>query len=227
MLATLLAAAPMQAILATSDLTKGVLAMRVTFGNLKGGVAKSTSSVYAALGLAAAGGRVLLVDADATNRTCLRWSTLAPDWPASVTVVSWEVEDLARRVQAMQGYDHVVIDTGPQRPTILRQALLVTDDLVIPVAPSPVELEQLADTFTLAAEVDAVSPTFTQALFVKVRRGTRSSVEARRYLTDHNLPVMDAEVHLLETYSLAYGTVPVDLGEYAEVVKELASEDGA
>ena len=43
--------------------------MRVTYGNLKGGVGKSTSSVYTALGLAAAGGRVLLVDADATSLT--------------------------------------------------------------------------------------------------------------------------------------------------------------
>src|ERR1035441_6013146 len=96
--------------------------MRVTFGNLKGGVGKSTSSVFTALGLAATG-RVLLVDADATNRTCLKWSTLAPDWPSRITVTSWEVTDLARRVQAVAGdYDHVVIDTGPQRPAILRQA---------------------------------------------------------------------------------------------------------
>ncbi len=201
--------------------------MRVTFGNLKGGVGKSTSSVYTALGLAAEGGRVLLVDADATNRTCLKWSTLAADWPAAITVASWEVPDLARRVQAVQGdYDHTVIDTGPQRPAILRQALMVTDDLVVTVAPSPVELEQLPDTFGLAAEVDAVSPTFAQVLFVKVRRGTRSSVEARRYLTEHNLPVMAAEIHLLESYPLAYGTVPADLAEYEAVVKELGAEGG-
>lgn len=203
--------------------------MRVTIGNLKGGVAKSTSSVYIALVLAIAyGGRVLLVDADGTNRTCLKWSSLAKDWPAAVTVVSWEVPDLARRVQAIAAdYDHIVIDTGPQRPAILRQALMVTDDLVVPVAPSPVELEQLPDTFTLAAEVDAISPTFAQVMFAKVRRGTRSSVEARRYLTDHELPVMSAEVHLLESYPLAYGTVPVDLGEYEAVVKELAAASEA
>jgi chromosome partitioning protein len=195
--------------------------MRVTFGNLKGGVGKSTSSVFTALGLAATG-RVLLVDADATNRTCLKWSTLAPDWPSRITVTSWEVTDLARRVQAVAGdYDHVVIDTGPQRPAILRQALMVTDDLVVTVAPSPVELEQLPDTFSLAAEVDGVSPTFAQVLFVKIRRGTRSSVEARRYLLDHGLPVMTSEVRLLESYPLAYGTVPTDLGEYEFVVKEL------
>lgn len=201
--------------------------VRITFGNLKGGVGKSTSSVLTSLVLAAEGGRVLLVDADATNRTCLKWSSLAEDWPSAVTVVSWEVPDLARRVQAVEAdYDHLVIDTGPQRPAILRQALTVTDDLVVTVAPSPVELEQLPDTFTLAAEVDAISPTFAQVLFVKVRRGTRSSIEARSYLTEHSLPVMGAEVHLLEAYSLAYGTVPADLGEYEMVVKELASEGG-
>jgi len=202
--------------------------MQVTYGNLKGGVAKSTSSVYTALVLAAQGGRVLLVDADATNRTGLKWSSLAPDWPASVTVVSWEVPDLARRVQAVEGdYDHIVIDTGPQRPAILRQALMVTSDLVVPVAPSPVELEQLPDTFALAAEIDAISPVFAQVMFAKVRRGTRSSVEARRYLEEHQLPVMDAEIHLLESYPLAYGTVPTDLAEYEAVVKELDSESAA
>jgi chromosome partitioning protein len=201
--------------------------MRVTFGNLKGGVGKSTSSVYVSLSLAAAGGRVLLVDADATNRTCLKWSSLAEDWPASVTVVSWEVPDLARRVQAVAAdYDHIVCDTGPQRPAILRQALMVTDDLVVTAAPSPVELEQLPDTFALAAEVDAISPVFAQVLFVKVRRGTRSAVEARNYLTDHGLPVMTSEIHLLESYPLAYGTVPADLAEYEMAVKELASEGG-
>lgn len=198
--------------------------MRVTFGNLKGGVGKSTSSVYTALGLAANGGRVLLVDADATNRTCLKWSSLAEDWPASVTVVSWEVPDLARRVQAVaDDYTDLVIDTGPQRPAILRQALMVTDDLVVTVAPSPVELEQLPDTFALAAEVDAISPTFAQVLFVKVRRGTRSAIEAREFLVERDLPVMAAEVHLLESYPLAYGTVPADLAEYQAVVGELAA----
>jgi chromosome partitioning protein len=198
--------------------------MRITYGNFKGGVGKSTSSVYTALGLAAGGGRVLLVDADATNRTCLKWSSLAPDWPATVTVVSWEVPDLVRRVQAMaRDYDHIVIDTGPQRPAILRQALMVTDELVVTVAPSPVELEQLPDTFTLAAEIDAISPVFAQVLFVKVRLGTRSSLEARAYLDRLGVPVMDCEIRLREAYLLAYGTVPGDLADYKPVLAELAA----
>jgi chromosome partitioning protein len=199
--------------------------MRVTIGNLKGGVAKSTSAIFISLGLAATGRRVLLVDADATNQTCMRWSSLADDWPASVTVASWETPDLARRVLAVQDdYDATVIDTGPQKPLILRQALAVTDDLIVPVAPSPLELEQLRATIDLAAEVDATSPVYAQVLLVKVRRGTRSSVEARAYLADHDLPVLASEIHLLEAYPLAYGSVPSDLGEYDALITELAAD---
>src|ERR1039457_7121675 len=165
--------------------------MRVTFANLKGGVAKSTSSIYVALGQARKGRTVLLVDADDTNRTCLKWKALADDWPPTVHVPGWEVPDLARSVQAVEHlFDHTVIDTGPQKPAILKQALLVSQDMIIPVAPSPVELEQLPDTFALAAEVDAISPVFARVLLVKVRRGTRSAIEARDWLTTRSLPVM-------------------------------------
>jgi chromosome partitioning protein len=97
----------------------------------------------------------------------------------------------------------------------------VTDELIVPVSPSPAELEQLPDTFALAAEVDAISPVFARVLLVKVRRGTRSAIEARDWLTTRSLPVMDAEVHHWEQYSLSYGTVPPDLAEYADVLAEL------
>lgn len=201
--------------------------MRATIGNFKGGVAKSTSAAYLALGLARAGRRVLLADGDATNRTCLKWKALAADWPQSIAVLAFG-DDLARGVQAVAGdFQDVIVDTSPQDGRVLRQALMVTDELIIPVAPSPIELEQLADTFALAAEVDAMSEVFAQVLLVKVRGGTRSSLEARAYLTDRNLPVMTAEVHLREAYSLAYGTVPAELGEYGPVLAELSAAAAA
>jgi chromosome partitioning protein len=200
--------------------------MKATLGNIKGGVAKTTSSVHLALALAARGERVLLADADVTNRSCLKWKALATDWPAAVVVLGFG-DDLARQVNAMAGdYDSIVIDTSPQHAKVLRQALMVTDDLIVPVAPSPIELEQLGDTFGLAAEVDAVSPVFTQVLLVKVRAGTRSAIEARNYLTEHELPVMEVSVHLREAYSLAYGSAPADFGEYAGVLAELTADAG-
>jgi len=197
--------------------------VKVTVGNLKGGVAKSTTAIYLACGLAVSG-RVLLVDADGTNASVLDWSSNAQDWPAGIVVVPWPVEDLARKVRAVAGdYDHVVIDTGPEQSTLLRQALMVTDEIVVPVSPSPMELRKLGHTFQAAAEADAVSPVTARVLLVKVRAGTRSSVEARDYLHELGLPVMDAQVHLREAYSLAWGTAPDDLAEYGDVLTELAA----
>lgn len=198
--------------------------VRITVGNLKGGVAKSTTAIYLACGLAAAGGRVLLVDADGTNASALDWSSNAEEWPATVVVVPWPVDDLARRVQAVAGdYEHVVIDTGPEQSALLRQALMVTDELVVPVSPSPMELRKLGHTFGAAAEVDAVSPVTARVLLAKVRTGTRSAIEAREFLNHLGLPVMDAQVHLREAYALAWGTCPADLGEYDDVLAELSA----
>lgn len=203
--------------------------MKATIGNKKGGVAKTTTTVHLALGLARQGHRVLIADGDVTNRSCLRWKSLADDWPASVSVMGFG-DDLARSVQAIAGdYDSVLIDTSPQHDRVLRQALMVTDDLIIPVAPSPMELEQLPDTFAVAADVDVTSPVTARVLLVMVTPRTHSLAQARAWLTDpeRSLPVMTAEVHRLEAYKLAYGSVPSSLGQYADVLAELTADNAA
>lgn len=198
--------------------------MRLTVGNLKGGTAKTTSSVYLACGLARSG-RTLLVDADPQG-SALDWSTAAADFP--VTVIPWAVPDLARRIgQVDADYDHVVIDTAPGIGQILRQALLATDLLVVPVAPTPMDLRRLGPTFDLAAEVDAISPVAATAMLARVRKGTRAAVDARDHLVETGRPVLAAETHQWESYSLAWGTTPAALGEYDAVLAELAALLGA
>lgn len=201
--------------------------MRVTLGGLKGGIAKSTSAIYIALGLAAQGERVLLVDADPQAATVLDWSTAAGDaWPERVVVVPWPTPDLAKRVtQVAKDYDSVVIDTGGESDVILGQALMVSDELVIPTAPALAELRRLPATFELAARIDAVSPLSARVLLTKVRAGTNSAREARELLEQQGFPVMAAEVGLRERYAQSFGTVPSDIGEYAQVLAELQAPE--
>jgi chromosome partitioning protein len=210
--------------------------VRITVGNLKGGVGKTTTAVYLALGLAREGARVLLVDADPQAASALDWSSCAADWPASVVTVALPTPDLGRQVQAMAGdYAAVVIDTGGESDTLLAAAFMVTDHLVVPVTPSAVELRRLPATLEVAARVDAVSPILASVLLVKVRPGTRSGGrgeqlgEARTLLDDLDLPVMDAEIRLREMYPAAFGSAPTDLGDYGAVLAELreAASKGA
>lgn len=203
-----------------------VSTVRITLGNLKGGVAKTTSAIHLATGLGRLG-RVLLVDADPQASSTMDWSTSAGDaWPSGIVVVPWAQADLARRVQAVaDDYDHIVIDTGGEDDSILAAALMVTDELVIPVAPSPLDLRRLPATFNLAARIDAVSPVTARVVLVKVRKGTASARDARTLLEGMELPVMEASVSLWEQYSQAFGSLPEDLGEYADVLAELTAAE--
>ncbi|MEQ7008456.1 ParA family protein [Actinopolymorpha sp. B17G11] len=205
--------------------------MRITFGGLKGGISKSTSAVHIAIGLAARGERVLLVDADPQAATVLDWSTSAGDsWPDAIVVVPWPVSDLAKKVSAIAGdFDSIIIDTGGESDTLLAQALLVTDELVIPSGTTLAEIRRLPATFQLAANIELMkqTPLSARILLTKVRAGTRSSADARQLLESEGFPIMEAEIPLRERYSQAFGTVPPNIGEYRAALDELLAQDEA
>src|SRR4051812_6481478 len=131
--------------------------MRICVGNLKGGVGKTMTAVHFALGLSRSG-RTLLVDADPEQPQSYEWSVTAEEWPVERCTVHREASrDLAKRVGPIVGdYDHVVFDVGPKNPALLKQAMLLSEDLIIPVAPSTGELRELPKSFNLADEVDAI-----------------------------------------------------------------------
>lgn len=196
--------------------------MKLCIGNLKGGVGKTTSATHLALGLARTG-RTLLVDADPEQPQAYEWSVTADDWPVDrCTVVQNASRDLAKRVTPMLAdYQHVVLDVGPKNPALLRQAMMIADELIVPVAPSTGEMRELPKTFELAADVDAVHPLTASVLLVQVRVGTRSSLEAREILSELDMPVLASQVRFLERYRLAFGSVPEELGDYEGVLTEL------
>lgn len=195
--------------------------MRVTVSNLKGGVGKTTTAVYLALGLARTG-RTLLVDADPKQSSALAWAGLADDWPDSCAVVAISGQGLAKRVAAIaDDYAHVVIDCGAKSEIETRQALMVTDLLIVPASPRALDIVELPVTFAVAAEIDAVRPILASVLLTQVRASTRSAVDVRSVLVERGIPTLVAQIGLREAYGNAYGTVPADLAEYGYVLSEL------
>lgn len=197
--------------------------MRLTIGNLKGGSGKTTTAVHVALGLAA-DGRTLLVDADPEQPMAHEWAeTAGDDWPVErCTVVPLASRDLARRVGPMLAdYRHVVFDVGPKNPALLRQAMSLSEVVVIPARPTTSDLREVPKTIDLAAEVDAVHPLAVAVLLVQVQMTSTAAVEARELLGELDVPVMAAQVRMLKRFALAFGSVPDQLWDYEDVVKEV------
>lgn len=189
--------------------------MRIGVVNLKGGTGKTTSAV----GLASAlnlTGRTLLVDADPQG-SALAWSEEA-SFPFST--IGLPVRDLhTRLIQIGTDYGHVVIDTPPANQPIVRSSVLASDVVLIPLAPSGLELRQLGPTFELLAELEPHTP-LLRVLLTQVHAQTVAAREARRLLTQVEVPLLRAEVPHRQGYRTAFGA-PLTLTHYESVLAEL------
>lgn len=202
--------------------TAPIKPLNITVGHLKGGSGRSTTAVFLALALARkTGENVLLVDADAKNGTSYEWSEDAGEaWPTNVTVAYWPSINLAKRVRDAGHSGHIVIDTGNDA-AILRQALKVTDHLLIPLAPSGTESARLTPTLQAAAEIAEDKPLSMSVMLSRTVANTTSRKQARQALTDEGIPVWETEISRREIYAQAFGTVPADLGSYEELLNEI------
>lgn len=136
--------------------------MIITVGNIKGGVGKSTlaCNIATALSFLSPDGGVLLIDGDkqgsaadfAQSRTDLLGE-------AGFTCVRAQGKEVVNQVVTMrEKFSHIVIDAGGQDNPSLRAGLVVSDIVLVPVAPRSFETWALENMATLIEEATITNP---------------------------------------------------------------------
>lgn len=186
--------------------------------SLKGGVGKTMSAMHLAACLDEEdGSRVVVVDAD-EEASAQRWASF-PD--TAIQVVPAERNRLAQQVRSFtkKGYD-VVIDTPPNNREILSRAGMLSEQIVVPVPPTGMDLDRMRPTLELLRDIEATRGSLDVAvLLTQWSNRTTLGREANDALKE--FPVLKTRIRHLERYKQSFGTKPSYLDEYRSALQEL------
>lgn len=129
------------------------MAFIITVANRKGGVGKTTISTNLAVALQNKG-KTLLVDAD-EQRSAYNWNNHRTNKIDTIAVHQNLLDELEKKAQE---YDFILIDFAGRDSKILREALLVTDSLIIPTQASLLDLEVVPYMDTTIKEAQKDNP---------------------------------------------------------------------
>ena len=191
-------------------------ALRVALLNLKPGTGKTTSAVWLAHVFAQAGQQVLLVDADPSG-SALEWSDLAamdprvsPRTAFPFRIVALPSRGLHQRVPEIARADDVVIIDAPQledHAAIARSAMRYADEILIPCAPNPIEINRTTPVRDEITEVEAIRdiPARSAVLLNRCITRANSTANAREALEGLGYDVLRTDVPRLEVYAQSFG----------------------
>src|SRR5271169_1701243 len=190
--------------------------LSLALANLKPGTGKTTSAVWLAHAFAQSGNSVLLVDADPSG-SALEWSDLAaldprvtPQEAFPFRLVALPSRELHRRLPGIARDDDVVIIDTPQiedHAAIARSALRYADEIVIPCAPNPIEINRTTPVRQEIAEVRAFcgKPGRSAVLLNRCIARAHSTSDAREALEGLGYDVLATAVPRLEVYAQSFG----------------------
>ena len=198
--------------------------MIITVATMKGGSGKSTVASCLAVHWHLRGRHPSLIDAD-PQRSIMRLAARerALGGVAVVEDATEEASKTARRKASGDGL--VVIDTPGFRSKTTLDCLAVADFLLVPVKPSPFDVDRMLDTLSILTDrADGRRPLFRCVLTQTIRDSVIAK-HIRSELTDAGLPVLQSEMANRVAYPEAalWGATPSLISWKGPAAREIAA----
>ncbi|MCG2713811.1 MAG: AAA family ATPase [Syntrophaceae bacterium] len=173
----------------------------ISISNQKGGVGKSTIAFNLAAALADNKHTVFVVDADpqgtvsmwAKARIRHKSNKINPN--VTFTENPWTPEEILKLSQK-QNYDFVIIDCGPANNKATKATLVVSNLTIIPISPSPLDINSARSTIELIEEGASRGATKSKVCLLISKKivGTNLAKEARDACQMLKLPILKTEI---------------------------------
>jgi chromosome partitioning protein len=195
----------------------------VTVATMKGGSGKSTLASCLAVHWHLTGRRPTLIDAD-PQRSIVRLAARERGL-GGVSVIEDATEDASKTARRLAAGGLVIIDTPGFRSRTTLDCLAAADFLLVPVKPSPFDVDRMLDTLSILTErADGRLPLF-RCLLTQTTRDSVIARHIRAELAEAGLPVLRSELTNRVAYPEAtlWGATPSLISWKGPAAREIAA----
>jgi chromosome partitioning protein len=195
----------------------------ITVATMKGGSGKSTLASCLAVHWHLTGRRPTLIDAD-PQRSIMRLAARERRL-GGVSVIEDATEDASKTARRLAAGGLVIIDTPGFRSRTTLDCLAAADFLLVPVKPSPFDVDRMLDTLSILTErADGRRPLF-RCLLTQTTRDSVIARHIRAELAEAGLPVLRSELTNRVAYPEAtlWGATPSLISWKGSAAREIAA----
>ncbi|WP_394167871.1 AAA family ATPase, partial [Photobacterium piscicola] len=159
----------------------------ISFLNGKGGVGKTTTSINVATSLSRQGFKVAVVDTDPQVSISNWYDEDKCNFSLIEATTEKEIYSIRKMIR---GYDYIIIDGAAAITAISSAAVMVSDVVIIPVTPSPLDFAACSAILAVIEARENLSPVIARFLITKKVNTAKMLPILKESIADTSIPLL-------------------------------------